>query len=85
MDCFAPLAMTRADSVASDSIVKLPKIRLRIPAARMRPGFARIASSEIKRAQGMPGAGRTHGLQQKTQAAGTTGTPNIPAFPAQWF
>jgi hypothetical protein len=24
-------------------------------------------------------------LQQKTQAAVTTGTPNSPAFPAQWF
>src|SRR5215475_9752223 len=24
-------------------------------------------------------------LQQKKQAAVTTGTPNIPAFPAQWF
>jgi len=24
-------------------------------------------------------------LQQKTQAAVTTGTPNIPAFPARWF
>jgi hypothetical protein len=24
-------------------------------------------------------------LQQKKQAAVTTGTPNIPAFPARWF
>jgi len=24
-------------------------------------------------------------LQQKMQAAVTTGTPNIPAFPARWF
>jgi len=24
-------------------------------------------------------------LQQKKQAAVTTGTPNDPAFPAQWF
>jgi hypothetical protein len=24
-------------------------------------------------------------LQQETQAAVTTGQPNMPAFPAQWF
>jgi hypothetical protein len=42
--------------------------------------------SGIKRAQGMPGAGRTHGPPAtKKQAAVTTGTPQQPAFPAQWF
>jgi hypothetical protein len=50
------------------------------------PGDASLVSLDIRRAQGMPDAGRTHGrLQQKTQAAVTTGTLGIPAFPARWF
>src|SRR5215831_3463130 len=40
----------------------------------------------MKRAQGMPGAGCTHGPPaEKKQAAVTTGQPKQPAFPAQWF
>ena len=53
------------------------------------PGFASAIALEGQRAQGMPGAGRTREpcVQRKvhlrTQA--TTGQPEQPAFPAQWF
>jgi hypothetical protein len=42
--------------------------------------------SKIERAQGRPGAGRTHGPPaNKKQAASPQVQPNHPAFPARWL
>src|SRR5690242_9805736 len=54
----------------------------------MRPGDARTSSLEKKRAQGMPGARRTHCLACKTKKthAGQHRYAEItPALPAQWL
>jgi hypothetical protein len=45
-----------------------------------------IIALEIERAQGRPGAGRTHGPPaNKKQAASPQVQPKHPAFPARWF
>ena len=60
-----------------------------VPATEFRPSDAPRSPSRTERAQGMPDAGRTREpcvqgqCTLRTQA--TTGQPNQPAFPAQWF
>jgi hypothetical protein len=53
-----------------------------------RPSCAAISALEKQRAQGKPGARRTHSLAcevKKHTSVVTTGPPDTPAFPAQWF
>src|SRR5215475_15755962 len=44
---------------------------LYLPAARLRPGDAAFHALERRRAQGMPGAGRTHGPPATRKAGGS--------------
>jgi hypothetical protein len=79
--------------LARDSFMRMSNSReRRAKSARSRSrGAFRVRADasialEIERAQGRPGAGRTHGPPaNKKQAAVTTGSANHPAFPARWF
>src|SRR5580704_10158898 len=54
---------------------------------RAAPGFCVIVNPpELKRAQGKPGADRTHGSRAiESTGVGPQVQPETPAFPAQWF
>ena len=52
----------------------------------LRPSFAKASPSKNERAQGRPGADRTHGPRAtKKHAAEPQVRAEQPAFPAQWF
>ena len=53
----------------------------RDPAARLRPGDARRYPQDNERAQGRPGAGRTHGCLQTKQASSPQVRPSQPGPP----
>jgi hypothetical protein len=72
------------------SNVKEPRAELearaRILAARFASELLQASPSKIERAQGRPGAGRTHGPPaNKKQAASPQVRAEHPAFPARWF
>jgi len=77
MDCFVALllAMTGATHDSAFSRHEMPEL-------------CDCFTLEIKRAQGMPGVGRTRSLAcewKKARKQVTTGTPDSPAFPARRF
>ncbi len=91
LDCFASLAMTEYEAIASLSHLAFrSQTRLRILAAwfaRALPGHSTLL---CQRAQGRPGAGRAptvHCAKVALQEAAQrhTGEAKHPAFPAQWF
>jgi hypothetical protein len=62
-----------------------PKAHTRILAARFASELSQTSPSKIERAQGRPGAGRTHGPPaNKKQAASPQVRAEQPAFPARW-
>src|SRR5689334_11806415 len=51
-----------------------------------RPSFAKTSPSNVERAQGRPGADRTHGPRAtRKHAAEPQVRAEHPAFPARWF
>ena len=65
---------------------RMATTRTCIPATAIRPGSASLATLEAGgRRECRALAASMARLQQKTQAAVTTGRPGNPAFPARWF
>jgi hypothetical protein len=82
----APKPQAKADTRCRNPISSptSTQTHLRIPAARFRPDDASSLSLDEKRAQGMPGARRTHCLtckKEKDARRLNTGTPKSPGTP----
>jgi hypothetical protein len=92
MDCFASLAMTvhlsARVSASRRRLIQMSNNQEGMhPHSRgaMRPSFAGTNRGEEGAGKAGVLAAPMARLQQKKQAAVTTGSANHPAFPAQWF
>jgi hypothetical protein len=85
MDCFvASLPCANASHLSQAMTVATADMTSRSRGA-FRPSFAAFfAPSKNQRAQGKPGALSTRSRAQECTRV-TTGAPEHPAFPAQWF